>query len=67
MASLPVNHWLKIAICCLILAAFALLRIFPRALENPVFEILSGLLSLVSIFALLWLIVLVAEAFKQRR
>jgi len=61
------SHWIKIGICCLILAAFALLRIFPRALENPLLEILSGLLSVVWIFAALWLIVLVGQAIKRKR
>jgi membrane protein YdbS with pleckstrin-like domain len=67
MASLPVNYWLKIAICCLILAAFALFRVFPGAREKPVLEILSGLVSLVWLFALAWLIVLVGQAFKRKK
>ena len=64
---MPMNYRLKIAICCLILAAFALFRIFPGARENPILEILSGLLSLVWIFALIWLIVLVGQAFKRKK
>jgi len=63
----PLPHWLKITICCLILVAFAIFRIFPKALDNPILEILSGLLSLVWIFALLWLIVLVTQALKQKK
>jgi len=42
------------------------LRIFPRATEKPVLEMLSGLLSLVWIFALLWLIVLIAQGSTKK-
>lgn len=61
------SYWLKIAICCLIIVAFALLRIFPIAMENPLREILSGVLSLVWIFALLWLIVLLGQVIRRKR
>jgi uncharacterized Tic20 family protein len=67
MFLLSMPYWLKIAICCLILAAFALLRIFSKATENPLLEILSGVLSLVWIFAALWLIVLLVQVFSRKR
>lgn len=67
MFLLSMPYWLKIAICCVILVAFALLQIFSTAMENPLLEILSGVLSLVWIFALLWLIVLLGQVIRRKR